>query len=88
MFKYSLYLGDKEEDDVLGWLIENISPLAMTSKAEYNYYNTYHGENDLWAMDSTDVSDVSGQFDTITQVRLKYKQDAMLCALRFGGKIV
>jgi hypothetical protein len=88
MFKYNLYLGDKDEEEVLGWLIENISPLAMTTKAQYSYYATYHGNGDKWIMDTADVSDVSLQHDLITHIRIRYKEDAMLCALRFGGKIV
>lgn len=87
MSNYLLYLGDKDEEDVLGWLIENIGPLGLTTKAEYNYYNTYHGLNDDWVMNTSDVSDVSGQFDLITQLTFKHKEDAVLCALRFGGQV-
>jgi hypothetical protein len=84
---YRLYLGDKEEEDVLGWLIENIGPLGLTTKADFNYYNTYYGTDATWMMDTSDVSDVSGQFDTITQVCFTHKEDAVLCSLRFGGTI-
>jgi hypothetical protein len=84
---FSLYLGDKDEEDVLSWLIENISAVALTSKEEFAYYNTYHGDNDKWVMNTSDVSDVSLQYDTITMVQFKHKEDAILCVLRFGGKI-
>lgn len=84
---YRLYLGDKEEEDVLGWLIENIGPLALTTKADFNYYNTYHGADDKWCMDTSDVSDVSGQFDTITMVCFDHKEDAVLAKLVFGGSM-
>lgn len=88
MSNYSLYLGDKDEDDVLGWLIENVGPLGKTTKEEYNYYNTYHGAKSKWIMNTSDVSDVSGQFDLITAIGFKHKEDAVLCALRFGGKVI
>lgn len=84
---YSLYLGDKEESEVLGWLIENIGAIEKTLKEEFQYFNTYHGVNDKWLMNTSDVSDVSGQYDTITLVQFKDKEDAVLCALRFGGRI-
>ena len=83
----NLYIGDVDESEVLGWLIENIGPLALTTKADFNYYNTYHGADDKWIMDTSDVSDVSGQFDTITMVGFRYKEDAMLAKLRWAGSL-
>jgi aromatic ring-cleaving dioxygenase len=86
---YRLYLGDAVEDEVLSWLIENISGLVMTTKPEFHYYNTYHGDNDLWIMNTTDVSDVSSsKWDEITEIVFQTKEDAMLCSLRFGGRVV
>lgn len=68
--------------------MENVSPLGMTTKAEFNYYNTYYGDDDLWVMNTSDVSDVSGQWDEIAELVFRTKEDAMLCSLRFGGRIV
>jgi hypothetical protein len=45
----------------------------------------YHGDRDLWILQTTDVSDVSGQFDTITHVRFKSINDLLLCKLTWGG---
>ena len=86
MFK--LYLGDANEEEVLGWLIESISPLAFSSKAEFNYYDTYHGNGGVWCMNTSDVSDVSGPWDEITEITFQRKEDAILCSLRFGGRVV
>ena len=81
-----LYLGDVDEEELLGWLCETISPLVMTTKAEYSYFNMYHGDDDLWIMDTSDVSDVSGSsWDTMTVVTFLRKEDAMLSRLRWGG---
>lgn len=68
--------------------MENVSPLGMTTKAEFNYYNTYYGDDDLWVMNTSDVSDVSGPWDEISELIFRIKEDAMLCGLRFGGRIV
>lgn len=81
----NLYLGDVEEGLVLEWLCENISPVAFTTRAEYSYFNMYHGENDRWIMDTQDVSDASYRWDTITQIRFRDKEDFMLTKLRWGG---
>ena len=82
---YNLYIGDIDEQEILGWLCENIGPIARTVKEEYNYFNTYHGSNNLWVMNTSDVSDVSGQYDTITLVSFKRPEDAMLTKIRWGG---
>jgi len=85
---FRIYLGDPNEEEVLSWLMENVSPLGMTTKAEFNYYNTYYGDDDLWVMNTSDVSDVSGPWDEISELIFRIKEDAMLCGLRFGGRIV
>lgn len=85
---YNIYLGDANENETLSWLIENIGPLALTTKKEFAYFNTYHGQDDLWVMDTTDVSDVSSsRWDEITHLQFKTKEDAMLFSIRFGGSI-
>ena len=81
---YDLYLGDKDEHDILGWLIANIAPLHKTEKAEWSYYSTYRAKKDVWIMASADVSDVSGQYDTVTHIIFKHKDDAALCKLTWG----
>ena len=83
-----LYLGDVDEEELLAWLCENISSLVMTTKAEYSYFNMYHGDDDLWIMETSDVSDVSGsRWDTMTVVTFLRKEDAMLSRLRWGGTL-
>jgi hypothetical protein len=83
-----LYLGDKPENDILGWLIANVAPLGNTLKAEWNYYNTYRAKKDVWVMNTSDVSDVnSSQWDTITHIIFKNREDAVLCKLTWGGTI-
>lgn len=83
-----LYLGDVDEEELLAWLCENISSLVMTTKAEYSYFNMYHGDDDLWIMETSDVSDVSGSsWDTMTVVTFLRKEDAMLSRLRWGGTL-
>lgn len=84
---YSLYIGDKDEDEVLGWLIQNVSKLASTTKEEFNYFNTYRGADDKWVMNTTDVSDVSGQFDEVTLIVFALHEDAIMAKLRFGGSM-
>jgi hypothetical protein len=85
---HNLYIGDVEEEDVYSWLCETISPVLMTTQAEYDYFKMYHGDRDLWIMHSTDVSDVSGSSnDTITLISFKNIEDALLTKLRFGGNI-
>lgn len=81
----NLYLGDVDEGVVLEWLCENISPVACTSRAEYSYFNMYHGEDDRWIMDTQDVSDASYRWDTITQIQFRDQEDFMLTKLRWGG---
>jgi hypothetical protein len=83
---YDLYIGDVNEEELYSWLCANISPLVMTTRAEWSYYDMYHGDNDLWIMHSQDVSDVSGSpWDVITQVSFKNKEDAVMTKLCFGG---
>jgi hypothetical protein len=82
---YKLYIGDVDDKEVLGWIIENIGELVMTTRHEYAYNDSYHGET--WSMDTTDVSDVSGQWDTMTEITFTRKEDALLACLRWGGKI-
>jgi hypothetical protein len=88
MLDYNLYLGDRDETELYEWLCENIAPVLMTTKAEWDYFTMYHGDNDLWIMHSADVSDTSGQYDIITVLSFKHKEDAVLACLRFGGSIL
>lgn len=86
---HNLYIGDVEEEDVYSWLSETISPVMMTTKAEFSYYDMYHGDRDLWIMQTTDVSDVSGSAnDTVTLISFKHLEDALLAKLRFGGSVL
>lgn len=86
--KNSLYLNDVNEEEVLNWLCEHVSPLEMTTRPEYAYHDMYHGNDDKWIMETTDVSDVSGSaWDTITEVVFKNKEDIMYCHLVWGGSI-
>jgi hypothetical protein len=81
-----LYIGDADEQALLNWLCENISPLVMTTKAEFAYFEMYHGDDDKWIMNTTDVSDVSSsKWDTITEVTFRDKEDIMYCHLVWGG---
>ena len=82
---YSLYIGDPDEKELLEWLCENLGPVILTTKQQDEYYESYHGEN--WTMDTTEVSDVSLQYDIICQVRISKKEEAMLTKLRWGGTI-
>ena len=82
-----LYLCDVDERAVLEWICENISPVAFTTRAEFAYNDMYHGERDLWILDTTDVSDASYVWDTITRVQFKHKEDAALTMLRWGGSL-
>lgn len=82
---YNLYIGDVNEHNVLGWVIENIGPLIKTKKDKYQYYETYYGKD--WLMNTSDVSDVSGQYDTITLIVFESKEDALLTKVRWGGSL-
>ncbi len=85
---YNLYIGDADERELYEWCAENISPVLMTTQAEFDYYKMYHGDKDLWILHTTDVSDVSSSsWDTITLVSFKNKEDAIMTKLRFGGAI-
>lgn len=85
---YNLYITDKDEKEVLAWLIENIGPLGMTTKAEYDYYEQFYASDGSWCMRTTDVSDVSGsRFDVITLVEFEANEDAILCKITWGGSI-
>jgi hypothetical protein len=85
---YDLYIGDKDENDILAWLIANIGPLWKTSREEWNYYNTYKGDDNCWIMSTSDVSDVSSSsWDTLTHIIFKKQEDAVLCKLTWGGTI-
>ena len=86
--KNCLYLGDADEEEVLNWLCEHISPLVMTTRAEFAYHDMHHGDDDKWIMDTTDTSDVRGcKWDTITEIVFKNKEDVMYCHLVWGGSI-
>lgn len=86
--KNSLYLNDANEEEVLNWLCEHVSPLVMTTRAEHAYHDMYHGDDDKWIMDTIDVSDVSGSaWDTVTEIVFKSKEDIMYCNLVWGGTI-
>lgn len=88
MLDYNLYLGDRDETELYDWLCENIAPVLMTTKAEWDYFTMYHGDDDLWIMHSADVSDTSGQYDVITVMSFKNKEDAVMAKLRFGGSMI
>jgi len=87
MLDYNLYLGDRDETELYDWLCENIAPVLMTTKADWDYFTMYHGDDDLWIMHSADVSDTSGQYDIITVLSFKNKEDALMAKLRFGGSM-
>jgi hypothetical protein len=87
LLTYSLYLGDADEDNVYSWLCGNIAPVIRTTQAEHDYFKMYHGDQDLWSMHSTDVSDVSGSYDTVTLIGFKHKEDAVMARLQFGGSM-
>lgn len=82
-----LYLCDVDEQAVLEWICENISPIAGTTRPQFASSDTYYGERNLWILDTTDVSDASYQWDTITRVQFKHKDDAALTLLRWGGSL-
>lgn len=83
---HHLYIGDADEEDLVSWLAENVSPVGFTSKSEFAYYQMYHGARDLWILDTTDVSDISSsKYDTITCVRFSKLEDCMMCWLVWGG---
>jgi hypothetical protein len=84
---YNLYIGDIDEQEILEWLSENIAHIALTTKEEFAYYSTYHSDDDLWILNTADVSDVSLTNDTITSVMFKNKEDVLLAKLRWGGSI-
>ena len=88
MYFNSLYIGDVDLDALLNWLCENISGLAMTTRHDNSYYNMYHGDDDKWIMETSDVSDVRGSsWDEMTQLRFKNKEDLFLCKLTWGGAV-
>jgi len=81
---YNLYIGDNDDNDILTWLQENVEKLERTTKEEWNWFNTYHGMNNSWIMESSDVSDTSSKYDIISQITFTTKEDAIMCGLRFG----
>jgi hypothetical protein len=87
MLEYNLYVGDRDETELYDWLCENVGPLSMTTKSEYDYFTRFHGDNDLWIMHSADVSDASGVYDIITQISFQHKEDLLMAKLRFGGSV-
>jgi len=85
---FSLYIGDANEEELYSWLCTTISPLAKTTCPKRTYYEMYHGKRNLWAMQTTDVSDVSGSsYDTLTLITFKNMEDAIMAKLKFGGSI-
>jgi len=83
---YKLYIGDVNDHDLADWLAGNISPVVFTTRSEFAYYDMYHGDFDLWILDTTDVSDVSSsKYDTISVVTFSRREDLMLCQLTWGG---
>ena len=82
---YILHVGDADESKLVEWLCENLSPIVFTTRSEYSYSDMYHGDHDLWILHTQDVSDVSGQYDTITQIHFAKKEDRLLFQLTFGG---
>ena len=82
---HTLYIGDVDEQEVVEWLTRNLSPVVFTTRTDGDYYDMYHGDHDLWILHSQDVSDVSGQYDTITQICFAKKEDRLLFQLTFGG---
>lgn len=83
----ALYIGDCDENELLSWLIENIGPLGMTTQATTDFYKQFYAKDGMWFMHTSDVSDVSGQFDTVTCVEFGNKDDALLCKLTWGGSL-
>ncbi len=84
---FNLYVGDVDEEEILSWLCESISPISHTKKEEFQYYGTYYGKDNSWIMNTSDVSDVSGQFDTITLISFKHQADSIVARLRWGGSL-
>jgi hypothetical protein len=83
---HKLYIGDVNEQDLADWLEENISPILFTTKEVSAYFTMYHGDNDLWILDTADVSDVSSsKYDTVSVVTFSRREDLMLCQLTWGG---
>lgn len=83
---YYLYIGDVDEEEVVNWLTEHLRPVVFTTRTDFASSNMYHGGNDLWILDTTDVSDASVIYDTITQIRFKHQNDLLLCKLTWGGR--
>lgn len=89
---YKLLLPDVNEQEVLAWLIECIGPLKGTSTDvvnEFSYVEIFRGgsKGSSWKIETIDVSDVSGQWDTMTEIEFDDKDDAMFAAMRWGGNI-
>lgn len=83
---HRLYIGDVDDHELATWLAENISAIVFTTRADHSYYDMYHGDNDLWILDTTDVSDISSsKYDTISVVTFSRQEDLMLCRLTWGG---
>jgi hypothetical protein len=82
---FRLYIGDVNHIEVLDWMNENIGPVLKTTRHEYEYYDAHHGEG--WTLHTTDVSDVSLQYDTIIEIQFAKKNDAMLAKIRWGGSL-
>lgn len=86
---FNLFIGDVDEDEVVAWLSESICPIGSVDKnSEWQYFTTFIGERNRWRLESTDVSDVSGCYDTMTQITFKITEDALMCKLRWGGSLV
>lgn len=82
---YNLFIGDADEQSIVEWLCENLSPIVFTTRAEHSYTDMYHGDHDLWILNTQDVSDTSGNYDNITMIRFARAEDRLLCQLTWGG---
>jgi len=81
---FELYIGDQDEDEILAWLQETIDGLERSETTGPGWFSSYYGMNDSWIMSSSDVSDTGSNYDRITLITLKSKEDAIMCGLRFG----
>jgi hypothetical protein len=82
---YYLYIGDANEESVVEWLCENLSPIVLTTRAEHSLTDMYHGDCDLWILNTQDVSDIRSRYDNITMIRFLRDEDRLLCQLTWGG---
>lgn len=86
---YCILLGDVDDLSIVEWLQENIAELDHTiiprRNDHYSNYPKFSGRDDLWIVEVVDTTDTSPQFDTITEIKFKYQDDALLFNLTWGG---